>query len=214
MKTETKVLTLILVFSAIMLFAAVFFLSRSTIPQKTADSNQVYDINYTKGQKIGSESAKLKLVEFSDFQCPACRAAEPFVKKIRDEKSDQVQVIYRHFPLAQHAHAREAANFAEYAATEGKFWQLHDRLFETQSAWEKLPDVTEYFIEIGKEFGLDGQKIKDSIQKSVYNQKINEDISEGSLINVNATPTFYLNGKKLNIENFSEINNLIDQELK
>lgn len=213
-KTETKILTGILIFSILLIGGAVLLLSSSSTPQTSIDSSQVYQVDYSKGQKIGSDSAKLRLVEFSDLQCPACQAYEPYVKQALSEYKDDIQLIYRHFPLSQHIHARAAANFAEYAGTAGKFWEVHDKLFETQQQWAVLKDPTDFFVGIGKEFGLDESKVKESITKSPYNDKINQDIEDGGKVNVDSTPTFLLNGRKLQMQNFGDLKQALDQEFK
>lgn len=209
MNKETKILGAILIFSVVLIIGAVFLLDKGD--QSPVQNGQVINIDYSKGQKIGSDSAKVKLVEFSDFQCPACQAAQPFVKQAIEDKDD-VQFIYRHFPLTRHVHAREAANFAEYAALEGKFWPVHDKLFETQEEWSELTDASDYFANLGTQFGLDGAKVKEAITKDQFATRINEDLAAGRVYRVNATPTFFLNGRKLNLLNFAELESLVNQE--
>src|SRR3972149_7798295 len=106
MTTETKWLGVILIITVVLLFGGVFLLSRGQ-SSKAIEGTNVSQIDYSKGQKVGSDSAKVKVVEFSDFQCPACLAAEPYVKKLRADYPDQVQFIYRHFPLPQHTYGKE-----------------------------------------------------------------------------------------------------------
>lgn len=214
MKTETKILLAILTFSAILLTMAVTLLSK--VQNKTQDASQetrVYQIDYSTGQKIGTDSAKIKLVEFSDLQCPACKAFEPFVKQLLQDYKDNIYFVYKHFPLPQHQNAYAAANFAEYGATEGKFWQVHDRLFETQTQWENLKNPIEFFLSLGKELGLDQNKLKEALDKSSFNQIINQQSQEGRNLNVMATPTIFLNGKKMNLQNFADMKNAIEKEL-
>lgn len=205
MKTETKILVGVLIFCLVLVLGAVFILGRSgNNPVDVAQT--AVNIDYAKGEKIGSDSAKVKLVEFSDLQCPACKAAEPFVKQVVEKNKDNsFQFIYRHFPLTQHIHSKKAANFAEYAATQGKFWEVHDKLFTTQEEWSSLSDPSDYFADLGSQFGLDKNKIKEAISKSIYDQKINDDLAEGNRVGVDATPTFYLNGKKLRLQSFTGI---------
>lgn len=205
MKTETKILVGVLIFCLVLVLGAVFILGRSgNNPVDVAQT--AVNIDYAKGEKIGSDSAKVKLVEFSDLQCPACKAAEPFVKQLVEKNKDNsFQFIYRHFPLTQHIHSKKAANFAEYAATQGKFWEVHDKLFATQEEWSSLSDPSDYFADLGSQFGLDKNKIKEAISKSIYDQKINDDLAEGNRVGVDATPTFYLNGKKLRLQSFTGI---------
>lgn len=210
MKTETKILGTTLVISLILLIGAVFLFSKNNSVSESAQFN----IDYSKGQKIGSDSAKVKLAEFSDLQCPACKAAEPFVRQVREKYQKDLQFIYFHFPLMQHVHARKAANFAEYAATEGKFWQIHDKLFETQENWSALADPTDYFVQIGTEAGLDKDKIKKVIAENTFDQKINDHMSEGGKVKVDATPSFYLNGKKLKLQSYLDLDNAVAKELQ
>lgn len=212
MKTETKFLSIILLITAILFSGGIYFLSKTSSTQ--TKETKVLQINYSKGQKIGSDSAKVKLVEFSDLQCPACLAAEPIIKAIRALNNPQVQLIYRHFPLPQHSHSKEAAYFSEAAAEQGKFWQMHDRLFETQDKWSALSDATDFFMDLVKELNLDEEKVKQGLIKESFKQKIDEDITEAQALGVNSTPTFFINGQKLNLKGFEDINTLINEELK
>lgn len=213
MKTEVKVLIGVLIFSLVMLFGAVFLLTKDQSAATMTDSGQVFEIDYSTGQKIGSESAKVKLVEYSDLQCPACKAYDPYVKQVIETHGDKILFVYKHFPLPMHLNARAASNFAEYGATQGKFWEVKDKLFETQEKWSGEKDPTVMFVEIGKEIGLDEAGVKAAVGGSLHNQTINGHISEGEKVMVNATPSFYLNGKLLQLQNFSDLNSAVEQEL-
>jgi protein-disulfide isomerase len=201
MKTETKILGVIFILTAILLAGGVFFLARKG--DSGVKGTQAVQIDYSKGQKIGSDSAKVKLVEWSDFQCPACAAVEPILKNIRNKEN--VQFIYRHFPLPQHKYAVKAVNLAEAAGKIGKFWEVHDKLFETQSAWQDLPDAADFFKNLapGVEF-----------EENTYGDIIEADLLEGQRLGVNATPTFFLNGVKLNLQRFEDLDKLVEEELK
>lgn len=212
MKTETKILGFGLIATLIILFGGIFLVSKQS-PKTVGDQTQ-YQIDYSKGEKIGSESAKVKLVEFSDFQCPACLAAEPFVKRIRENYPADVQFIYRHFPLTQHKHSKQAAIFAQAAQNQGKFWQLHDKLFETQDQWSPLPNATPYFMGLAQSLGLDETKLKQDMESSEVAKKIEDDINDGFGVGVNSTPTFLLNGRKLELGSFGDLEKLINEEIK
>lgn len=214
MNTETKILAIVMLISTVLVIVAVLLFGKNNQPDKTITNPQVLGVDYSKGEKIGSDSAKVKLVEFSDLQCPACKMVEPFVKQAREKYRNDLQFIYRHFPLMQHPHSKKAANFAEYAASEGKFWEVHDKLFETQDDWSSLADPSDYFVNLGAQFGLGKDKIKEAIAKELYSNKIDDDTREANRLGVNATPTLYLNGKKLNLQNFSDIETAISEELK
>lgn len=213
MKTETKFLGGILIVTLILLFGSVFFFSRnqSSSPIKAESVSQ---IDYTKGEKIGSDSAQVKLVEFSDLECPACLAAEPSVKKIRTDYPTQVQLIYRHFPLPQHTHSRQVAYLTEAAGQQGKFWEMHDKLFETQAQWSAMKDATPFFMDLVKQLGLDEAKVKQALETDKFKATIDSDVAEGERLGVNSTPTFFLNGRKLNLENFADLNTVVAEEVK
>jgi len=213
MKTETKILGIILALTVALLVGGVFFLSKQSTSNDIKDAT-VYQIDYSKGQKIGSDSAKVKLVEFSDFECPACAAASNYTKKYESGENPDIQFIYRHFPLPQHESAKKAALVAEAAGEQGKFWQMHDKLFETQFEWEESKDSTAFFLSLAKELGLDEEKIKKAIEENTYAAKIDADLSEGRSLGVNSTPTFYLNGRKLNLKSFADLNTAVEEELK
>lgn len=212
MKTETKVLGVILILTIALLFGGIFLLSRSS--NKDTKEDNVVQIDYSKGQKIGSSSAKLKLVEFSDFQCPACATVEPYLIKLRSDNSDELQIIYRHFPLPQHQLAREAAALAEIAGEQGKFWEMHDKLFETQTEWSGLTDATAFFLRLAKQFDLDEDKVKQAMEEDTFKSTIDNDIAEGQSLKINSTPTFFLNGRKLILQKFDDLGTIIEQELK
>ena len=214
MRSETKILGGILLLSIVFITGAVIFLSRSS-SQQIADSNvKGLRIDYEKGQKIGSSSANLKLVEFSDFQCPACKAAEPAVKQVLALYPEKVQFIYRHFPLPQHKNAKAAATLAEEAAKSGNFWKMTDLIFETQESWSNLADPVQYFADLASRLGLDKEQVKKILLEKPFDGTINEDIAEGQSLGVRSTPTFFLNGKKLNLKSFYDLKTAIELQLK
>lgn len=207
MKYETKILGAILVITVATLFGGIFLLSRN-------QGNNILQIDYTKGQKIGSDSAKVRVVEFSDFECSACSAVEPYIAKLRAADPSKVQFIYRHFPLSQHARSREAATLAEAAGEQGKFWEMHDRLLATQREWSSASDAAPFFMDLVKELGLDEDKIKQAMAGDVIKAKIDSDIAEGNNLGLNQTPTFFVNGRKLDLQKFEDLSIIVEQELK
>lgn len=203
MNSETKIIGSILLLSVAILSGAIFFLNKPT--QKATVTTKVFSINYSLGQKIGSDSAKVRIVEFSDLQCPACKAAQGSVKDVLNSYPGQVQLIYRHFPLVQHKFARQAITVAEAAGEQNKFWEMQDKLFETQTQWSELSDPTQFMLNLAKDLGLDETKIKQALDKSAFTGKIEEDLKEGNLLGVNSTPTFFINGEKVLLSSFSDL---------
>ncbi|MDA1079096.1 MAG: thioredoxin domain-containing protein [bacterium] len=177
---------------------AVFFSKETTPTAQVADQAElVAGAKHT----IGPDSAPVTIVEFSDLQCPACKASQPLVKAVVAEFGDQVRLVYRHFPLDQlHPLARTAAVASEIAAEENAFWPMHDLLFERQLVWSKLGSVdeakatfTQYAVELGLDEAAFSAKIQDS---SVYSSLVQKDADLGTKIGINATPTFFVNGQK------------------
>ncbi|MDP3758800.1 MAG: thioredoxin domain-containing protein [Candidatus Daviesbacteria bacterium] len=216
MKTETKILGAILIGTLVLLVGGIFLLSRGNSAPAEIEGASVSQIDYTKGQKIGSDSAKVKLVEFSDFQCPACKTAEPVIKNVLLTYSDKVQFIYRHFPLPQHAFGKQTAVYAEAAGEQGKFWEMHDKIFETQAEWSGLNDndATAFFLGLTKQLGLNENRIKQAVATDSLKARIDVDTAEGNRLGVNSTPTFFINGRKVNLQSFDDLNTAVAQELK
>lgn len=156
----------------------------------------------------GPEEAKIYLVEFSDFQCPACREFQPVVDKLLDKYKGRIIFGYRHFPLPRHAFAFKAAEAAEAAGEQGKFWVMYTYLFAHQ---EQLSD--EFIKNSGKAIGLDQEKFQMALKKGKYSDKIRKDMSDGNKFGVNSTPTFFLNGKQLILTTFDDLDKAIEEVL-
>jgi protein-disulfide isomerase len=149
----------------------------------------------------GPAEAKVTIVEFSDFQCPYCRELVPYINQVTAKYPNDVRVIYRHFPLVQlHPYANLAAQFAEVAVSENKFWEMHDRLYEQQTTWAKAPNeqaANDLFTSYAENLGIDKQIVTERIQSDSIKQAIAQDLSLGTQIGVDSTPSVYVNGQKL-----------------
>lgn len=147
----------------------------------------------------GPETAPVTIVEFSDFQCPACRAAQPAVNQVLAQYPEQVKVVYRHFPLDTiHPNARLAAQAAEVAHEYEKFWEYHDKLFATQDQWSKISSkdqLKEQFAVYAEELQIDKQAFLEKIESQAAAAAVQADVEVGNSIPVQATPTFFVNGK-------------------
>ena len=157
----------------------------------------------------GNPNAKAYLVEFSDFQCPACAAFQPTVNAVTEQYKDKLLFVYRHFPLDQHAFAQKAAEAAEAANAQGKFWEMADLLFANQ---DKFSD--DLFPQLAQSLQLDQLKFTKDMNDNVIKQKIANDRAYGIRIGVNATPTFFLNGKKLNLTSFDDLKKAVAEAVK
>ncbi len=139
---------------------------------------------------IGSPDAPVTLVEYGDYQCPYCGRAFPIVHEVRRRLGDQLRFVFRNFPLTHiHEHAEHAAEVAEAAAAQGKFWPMHDWLFRHQNTMDDgalLAGATEA--------GLDPERVRRDLAEGTYRARVREDFSSGVKSGVNGTPTFYING--------------------
>ena len=148
----------------------------------------------------GSDANKIILVEYGDYQCPSCQGAFPNLNKLMDEYGDDIQFIFRNFPLtAIHPNARAAAAAAEAAGLQGKFWEMHDLLYESPSDWQNLDTAKrlDVFTNYASTLELDIEKFKSDFAGSQVSKKINFDMALGKSAGTSATPTFFLNGEKL-----------------
>ena len=156
----------------------------------------------------GKTDSNIRLVEFGDFQCPSCGGAAPNVNTLMDEYGDRVALVFRNFPLTTiHPNARAASATAEAAGLQGKYWEMHDLLYERQGDWSNQDATkrTETFNQYAEEVGLDIEKFKTDVASANVGKKISFDQALGKREGVSATPTFYLNGEKLDEETSSGI---------
>lgn len=201
--TETKIFIGIIGSTALILAGALMWFSRpiSEVPLEKLVSKDAWT--------TGSTNPKAVLVEFSDFECPACGAAQPEVKKVIDKYRDKLKFVYRHFPLEQHQNARSAAEAAEAAGNQNKFWEMHDRLFINQT---KLSSST--YETLAKELDLNLETFKQDLASGKSKDKVQRDLADGVSVGVNATPTFFLNGRKLNLFSFANLEAEINKVLE
>lgn len=164
------------------------------------DSNLGQPMPITANDHIfGSENAPVTVIEYSDFECPACETYYHMVDRLLEEASTTVRMVYRHFPLSQHKHAVPAAMASEAAGAQGKFREMYDMIFSNYREWVGLSvaDAENKFIDYAAELGLDGVTFKADTASSTLRAKVNDDMNDAIRIGVNATPTFFVNGKAI-----------------
>ncbi len=191
---ETKLFLGLIAATVAVIVGALWFFS------KPEPSFSRQDLLPSSASTTGNKDAKVYLVEFSDFQCPACKATEPAVDAVTKEFADRIVFGYRHFPLDQHAYAKRAAAAAEAAKRQGKFWEMHDALFTNQ---ETLSDET--VLQIAGDIKLNVETFRKDWNDPTIATIIEKDQAAGLQFGVNATPTFFLNGKKLLLTSFSDL---------
>ena len=140
----------------------------------------------------GPESADVTLVEYGDYECPHCGRAYPIVQQVQKHVGKRLRFVFRNFPLSEmHPHAEAAAEVAEFAAAPGKFWEMHDRLFENQ---ERLGDTL--FLELGEELKLSTTAMRQALEQGTFEPRVRADFKGGVRSGVNGTPTFFINGHR------------------
>lgn len=165
----------------------------------------------------GNSEAAITLIEYSDFQCPACGQYFNILEQLVAEMGDQVRLVYRHFPLKTlHPNAEPAAIATEAASQQGKFWEMHDLLFTNQTKWSSEKNPTNIFISYAESLGLDVAKFTVDLDSDVVKNKVRDDIRSATQAGLNSTPTFYINGHKIKNPNsynafVNEINNALNQ---
>ncbi|MEN9852128.1 MAG: hypothetical protein RI996_71 [Candidatus Parcubacteria bacterium] len=170
-------------------------------PSKT-DTNTITKANsalpaITDGDWQKKGNTEVTLVEYADFQCPACGSYAPLVKRLQDTYAGRVTFVFRHFPLGMHINALPASLAAEAAGAQGKFFEMSDKLFVGQTEWSDSKTPNDIFVRYATELGLDIDKFKADIVREDLKQKIADSYKGGVKAKVTGTPTFFLNGEKL-----------------
>lgn len=158
-----------------------------------------------------NDGNKVVLEEYSDFQCPACAAAALIVSQLKEKHGDKLEVRFNDFPLSFHQYAAKASEAAASARDQGKFWEYHDILFQNQSEWAQSKDEQEavsYFKQYAKNLGLNTEEFNQSLDSGAKKAYVDGMTKIALDKKISATPTFYLNGKKL--ENYRTWNELIE----
>lgn len=196
--TETKVLGGIGIATVLILVLGAFFLSKpvSTDLSSAPTVNENILVN-SESMQTGPKDAKVRFVEFGDFQCPACASAHPVVNQLREEYKDKVNFIYRHYPLPQHKNAMIAALAAEAAGEQNKFWEMADKLYENQAEWAESNKPKDSFMKYAGELSLNIQLFKKTLDTEKFKNRVNKGQSDGAAAQIRYTPTFFINGRKI-----------------
>ena len=182
---------IIVVAVALMTFGSGFALYRAKKPASLKDAA-------ASGIHVrGKAGAPVTIEEFGDFQCPPCGTMSGILKKLEEEEGQKVRLIFHHFPLAVHVHARAAALAAEAAQEQGRFWEMHDVLYKEQSLWSKAIVVDPLFEGYARSIGLDVERFKKDVAKPEVAARVDADQKLGSSRGVTSTPTLFLNNVAL-----------------
>jgi protein-disulfide isomerase len=217
MNKRYLVLSLLIVIAA----AGLIFSSRerATAPATERISNQPAAVQTTikpSEHILGNTNSKVTLVEYADYQCPGCAAYYPIVKAVQTKYNDTIVFQFRNYPLTQiHLNSLAAALAAESAGMQGKYWEMHDIIYENQEAWAPLKNAQPAMQAYAAKLNLDMTKFNKDFQDPATKAIIGADTVAAEKLNIKGTPTFILNGKKIEmppttVEDFSAI---IDAEL-
>lgn len=178
---------------------SLLFLFGNPQPKPEGASVDANSLVRSNSHMTGATTAKVTLVEFGDFQCPACKSYAPVIKQVIAQYRDNpnFNFVFRNFPLAQHLNAKKAAAAAEAAGEQGKYWEMYEALYDKQSEWETSQDPIPAFTVYAASLGLNVEEFKKAITEDRFTQIINTDTNDGLKLQVNSTPTFFINGQKL-----------------
>lgn len=159
----------------------------------------------------GNPDAAVMLTEYSDFQCPACGQFYPVVKELLETYPNDLALEYKHFPLISvHPFAVPAAKAAEAAGQQDKFFEMHDKLFENQQVWSRAANPRAFFTQYAEELGLDVDQFNRHYGASVLKEKIEDEFAQARELGLTGTPSFFLNGERLQFETFEEFTTAIE----
>ncbi len=166
---------------------------------------------------LGSANATVTVEEFADFQCPSCATTHPALKEIQSAYGSRIKFIFRNFPLTMHDKAYEAATAAEAAGLQGSqnFWAMHNLLFTNQRSWSADPNYRQVFTDYARQLGLNVEKFQTDMAGITAKTRVDADLARGRALNVNSTPTVYINGKSIPLQemNANSMRQIIDAEL-
>lgn len=165
--------------------------------------------------QTGPANAKVTVVEFADFQCPACAAQAPTLERVITEYQGRVNFVFRHFPLPQHGDAKFAAYAGEAANDQGKFWQMYQALYQTQNEWNNISDPTKYFTDLAAKVGINDPSFQTKLNDGRYAGKVGKDQAAGQNLGVNSTPTIFINGvKQIGVTSYETFKQILDSDLR
>lgn len=166
--------------------------------KSTAPGSQNNNAGQTSNHVQGAGKKGVTFVEYGDFQCPACGEYYPIVEQVRRLYGDDITFQFRNFPLVQvHQNAMAAHRAAEAAGKQGKFWDMYNALYSQQQTWSSAGNVSLIFESFAKQLGLNVDQFRKDYQSEAVNNTINADIKEGQGLGITGTPTFFINGKKV-----------------
>ena len=201
MSKAVKPILIIVLAVAVAGGAAVYFSRQPNEAAKTPENSPAAPLKNSGGGHFrGPENAKVTLVEFGDYQCPSCKAFHPIVLEILSRYPQQVRLEFHHYPLVSiHGNSMAASLTVEAAGEQGKYWEMHDLLFEHQEEWSKSPNPEPDFLALAGMLGLNQNTFMQAMRSSQLQDRILQDVVRAREANVEAVPTFFIDGQKQSI---------------
>jgi protein-disulfide isomerase len=165
----------------------------------------------TESANVNAEPRPVSILKYSDYQCPACKAYVPLQQRLKAEYGDLVQIEYRHFPLGGHQFAALAARTAEAARNQGKYEEMHDMIFEYQEEWSQ-GNAREHFMDFARDLELDMEQFEADLESEEIINLVESQRQEGMRRQVNSTPTFFINGRKIrqNPQSYEQFKSVVE----
>ncbi|PID32019.1 hypothetical protein CR970_02750 [Candidatus Saccharibacteria bacterium] len=204
--------------SLIIIFAGIFFVNKNQANAPVdSEGNPTTTENLTTNHIKGSDSASVTLVEYGDFQCPACSQYHITIEELLAQRSDDIQFQFVHFPISSiHPNAMAAHRAAEAAGMQDKFWEMHDMLYSNSPAWQRSTSASAVFEGYASQLGLNMDKYREDVASTAVNDIINADLDKGRKQKIQGTPTFFVNGKETAElpQTLDDFNRIIDAAIK
>ena len=204
-KHRNKKLTRIAIAALLIILVGSFIVSRS---ENKVDPEAIANVEtFALEPRIkGNPEAEISLVKYSDFQCPACAQAYTALKQLEESFGEQFSFEYRHYPLRTiHPNAQLAAQAAEAAGVQGKFWEMHDMLFENQAEWSRSINPKKQFKNYAEDLGLNEDRFEFDLESDEVKAKVNQDADQAALLQLPGTPSFLVNGEVGTIQEFTAL---------
>ena len=171
--------------------------TQNSIPSQPQAQRQAPQPGASNPWSRGMPTARVTVEEFSDFECPACGVLEPGLRRVIKDYEDRVRFVFRNYPLQMHKYAFLASRAAEAAGQQGKFWEMHDLIYDNQKEWSGSMEPRVQFDSYATRLGLDVQRFKADMERQDLAERIKSDLLRGNSLGVKGTPTVYLNGREL-----------------
>lgn len=216
MKTPMKV-TLIAIAAVVVIVIGAIIYAVSARPQASADDNAADALPGARSNSHVLDSAGPNaptLVEFLDFECEACGAFYPYIEEIREQYDGQINYVFRYYPIPSHYNSMNAALAVEAAAQQDRVEDMYHRMFETQAEWgEQQVSEADLFRGFAEDLGLDMAAYDQAVADPATRERVEEDVAEGQQMGVQGTPTFFLDGERLELNQLTDLTDALDRAL-